>query len=204
MTGSKDRENAQMLSQKILIPQILSLCHQGQTASAISTATGLPIEEVRGIIAEASARSRILFIFMDREKPATVIDVCGVTQSVQIINLTDNMLSRAFGVRENPDWSDYEDFLESRCMPRTRHGIRDELRELGVDTYDPFQIIEKTAGRVYGDGQWLRRMSQEWITQYDSIRESAPNETELRRRILALLKQESGKVNDERNESVIL
>ena len=119
--------------QKELAPQVLSLCQQGQTADAISKAVGLSPDAVEEIIEKASQKSRILFIFMDREIPATVIDVCGVTRKVKIVNLTDDLLSRAFGIRENPDWNDYEEFLESRCMPRTRYGIKDELRDLGLD-----------------------------------------------------------------------
>lgn len=173
--------------QKELAPQVLSLCQQGQTADAISKAVGLSPDAVEEIIEKASQKSRILFIFMDREIPATVIDVCGVTRKVKIVNLTDDLLSRAFGIRENPDWNDYEEFLESRCMPRTRYGIKDELRDLGLDCYDPFQIVEKTAGRVHGDGQWLRRMDREWIGQYDAILESSKSQEELRKRLLALL-----------------
>lgn len=173
--------------QKELAPRVLSLCQQGQTADAISKAVGLSSDAVEEIIEKASQKSRILFVFMDREIPATVIDVCGVTRKVKIVNLTDDLLSRAFGIRENPDWNDYEEFLESRCMPRTRYGIKDELRDLGLDCYDPFQIVEKTAGRVHGDGQWLRRMDREWIGQYDAILESSKSQEELRKKLLALL-----------------
>lgn len=172
-----------------LTPQVLSLCHQGQSVSDISTAVGLSPDITGKIIAEASQKSRILYVFMDREIPATVIDVCGLTRKVQIVNLTDDLLSRAFGIRENPDWKDYEEFLESRCMPRTRYGIREELRDLGVDSYDPFQIVEKTAGRVHGDGQWLQRMDHEWMTQYDAILESAKSQDELRVKLQKLLAQ---------------
>ncbi len=40
---------------------------------------------------------------------------------------------------------------------------------MGLDSYDPFQIVEITKGRVYGDGQWLARMDQKGIDQVDSI-----------------------------------
>lgn len=184
---------------KTLTPRVLALCHQGKKADAISRATGLSVDEVQKIIDEAAQRSRILYVFMDREVPATIIDVCGITQSIRIVNLTDDLLSRAFGIRENPDWNDYEEFLESRCMPRTRYGIREELREMGIDTYDPFLIVEKTAGRVHGDGQWLRRMSPEWVTEYDTILESVPDEKELCERLLEFLRKDSGGAENEEN-----
>ena len=40
---------------------------------------------------------------------------------------------------------------------------------MGLDSYDPFQIVEITKGRVYGDGQWLARMDQKGIDQIDCI-----------------------------------
>lgn len=174
--------------------RVLALCRQGKTIRAISREVGLASGTVHKIIAEASRASRVLYVFMDREMPATIIDACGVTQKVKIINLTDRMTSRAFGVREKPDWEDYQEFLESRCMPRTRYGIREELRNLGVDSYDPFQIVEKTEGRVYGDGQWLKRMSKEWGFKLDAVLEKTRGKTEEERRrcLLELLEHSGG------------
>ena len=56
-------------------------------------------------------------------------------------------------------------------MPRTRYGIREELKDLGIDFYDPFVIVQKTRGRVYGDHQYLSRMDRDWIRGYDEIME---------------------------------
>ena len=174
--------------------RVLSLCRQGLTIRAIGQEVGLAAGTVHKIITEASREARVLYVFMDREMPATIIDACGVTRRVKIVNLTDRMTSRAFGVREKPDWEDYEEFLESRCMPRTRYGIREELRNLGVDSYDPFQIVEKTKGRVYGDGQWLKRMSREWGNQLDAVLEETKDKPAKERRkcLLELLERSGG------------
>lgn len=187
--------------QNKLTARVLSLRHQGKTTDVICQRVGLSPDAVQEIITEASQKSRILYVFMDREIPATVIDACGLTRKVQIVNLTDNLLSRAFGIRENPDWNDYEEFLESRCMPRTRYGIKDELRELGIDCYDPVLIVEKTSGRVHGDGQWLRKMDREWISQYDIILKSAKNEAELRSALLKLLAPNNREIANGTNQS---
>jgi hypothetical protein len=40
-------------------------------------------------------------------------------------------------------------------VPRQRAGLREYLEALGVDQYDPIAIIEKTAGRMAEDNQWL-------------------------------------------------
>ena len=75
---------------------------------------------------------------------------------IMVLNETDDLLHRAFGVKIRPDWEDYEYFLESRCFPRERWNSRQLLEELGLDSYDPLQIIEKTQGRMAEDEQWIR------------------------------------------------
>ena len=39
-----------------------------------------------------------------------------------------------------------------------KHGghLKDELRALGLDSYDPLQIVEKTNGRTAEDDLWLK------------------------------------------------
>lgn len=54
-----------------------------------------------------------------------------------------------------PNWEDFQRFLEDRCIPRQRAGLREYLETLGLDEYDPLAIIEKTGGRMAEDQQWL-------------------------------------------------
>ena len=63
---------------------------------------------------------------------------------------------RAFGRNEKPDYRDYEEFLESRCFPRTRDQMKLMLRELSLPFYDPFLIIQKTQGRMAEDNFWIQ------------------------------------------------
>lgn len=165
--------------------RVLALYQQGRDTAWIAEETQTAPEQVRAAVREAEERSRVVYVFADREEPATVIDVCSLARKVKIVNLTDDMLSRAFGVKEHPDWEDYEYFLESRCMPRTRYGIKRELRGLGLDFYDPFLIVQKTRGRVYEDHQYLTRMGTEWVRRYDDI---VAGETDVRKRIEKLRK----------------
>ena len=44
----------------------------------------------------------------------------------------------------------FEDFLEERCVPRSRSGIREYLETIGVEEYNPLEIIKKTKGRMVG------------------------------------------------------
>ena len=124
---------------------------------------------------------------------ATIIEACAITHRVHIINFTDDMLSRAFGIKEAPDWEDFEEFLEIRCMPRTRYGIREELDYMGIDTYDPFQIVEKTKGRVHGDGQSLECMNAKWVKKYEEIRRSGKELPEQKEQLRKLLEGKRGR-----------
>ena len=65
------------------------------------------------------------------------------------------LVKTAFGSNPLPDWEDFQRFLEERCIPRQRAGLREYLEALGLEEYDPLAIIEKTGGRMAEDQQWL-------------------------------------------------
>lgn len=85
----------------------------------------------------------------------TLVDVDERLKKVKIKNYTEDFLKRAFGRAENPDYEAYEDFLESRCFPRSRDKMKLMLEELDLPFYDPFLIIEKTKGRMAEDDFWI-------------------------------------------------
>lgn len=80
-------------------------------------------------------------------------------QTLLAVNHTENLTKTAFGRNEAPTWEDFLAFLEERCIPRARAGLREYLEVLGLDEYDPMSIIEKTAGRMAEDDQWLEVLS---------------------------------------------
>lgn len=94
--------------------------------------------------------------YMHNQKVCTIIDVDVIRRKVEIHNYTDHLMFRAFGVVENPDYDRYEEFLESRCFPRTRDKMKLVLKDLDLPFYDPFMIIEKTEGRMAEDDFWIR------------------------------------------------
>ena len=94
--------------------------------------------------------------YMFRNEVCTLIDVNEAEQRVRIRNYTDRLQFRAFGRTERPSFSQYEDFLESRCFPRGRDMMKVELKKLDIPFYDPFLIIEKTEGRMEEDEFWIR------------------------------------------------
>lgn len=186
---------SEMASQKRGRPRIkdsqkarmVFLYQQGKSMRQVAAETGTCAATVHKVIVEAISRTRVVYLYMDREEPATLIDACSAVRRIKILNFTDDLISRAFGIRTEPTWEDYEAFLETRCMPRTRYGIQEELENMGLDFYDPVLIIEKTKGRVYEDSQWLWKMDEQWIKRYDTAAKQAEDKEELKRRVLMLL-----------------
>ena len=76
--------------------------------------------------------------------------------SLHVENHSEQLLKTAFGNNDSPTWEDLEYFLAERCVPRTRAGLREYLETIGVEEYDPFVIIQKTAGRMAEDDQWIK------------------------------------------------
>ena len=76
-------------------------------------------------------------------------------QQVCLENLVTDYLKFPFGNNQFPSWEDYLHFLEDRCIPRSRVGLREYLEAIGVDRYAPLEIIQKTQGRMAEDDLWL-------------------------------------------------
>lgn len=84
------------------------------------------------------------------------IDVNEIEREVNIMNYTDNVMFRAFGVEEYPDFEMYKEFLKSRCFPESRDKMKLVLKDLDLPFYDPIMIIEKTEGRMAEDDFCIR------------------------------------------------
>ena len=94
--------------------------------------------------------------YMCHDSICTIIDVDFFNRQIKIKNYTSDLLLRAFGVIEQPDWDDFEYFLADRCFPPTRGNVKSILKSLGLTDYDPLQIIEKTEGRMAEDDMWIK------------------------------------------------
>lgn len=93
---------------------------------------------------------------MYQNKPCTAIDVDFLRNRIRIQNYTKDILHRAFGVKEDPTWEDFQVFLQDRCFPKSRGNVKSILAGLGLQDYDPLQIVEKTNGRTAEDDLWLK------------------------------------------------
>lgn len=76
-------------------------------------------------------------------------------QSLCVENKTDDVLKLPFGNKQTPTWQDYRSFLEDRCVPKARAGLREYLETIGIDHYDPLEIIKKTQGKMAEDDLWF-------------------------------------------------
>lgn len=91
-----------------------------------------------------------------KESLCTIIDVNEPMQKIKIKNFSKNPIFCAFGVITSPSFKDYEEFLESRCFPRTRDKMKLILRDLDLPFYDSFLIIQKTHGKMAEDDFWIK------------------------------------------------
>ena len=94
--------------------------------------------------------------FLFRDEACTIIHVNVAKEQIRIQNLTDDIFHRAFGTVLEPTWEDFEQFLADRCFSPSVGFLEDNLRALGIDAYDPLQIVEKTQGRTEDDEMWIR------------------------------------------------
>ncbi len=102
-----------------------------------------------------------VFLYYDGDIPCSVIccDFSDMTLAVE--NYVADPILLPFGVNTLPTWDDFMSFLEERCIPRHRAGIRPYLDSIGVGEYQPLEIIRKTSGRMAEDKQWLKE-ANEW------------------------------------------
>lgn len=90
-------------------------------------------------------------IFSWKDNPTTEIFADLKARTIQIKNLSDDVMITAFGANYHPSFADFEDLLEDRCLPKSRDKLKLCLKELGLDYYEPLNIIRITKGRMAGD-----------------------------------------------------
>ena len=102
--------------------------------------------------------------YFHKDELCSVVTLNEQTGCVKTENFTNSILDRAFGINESPTLEDVEDFIEDRCFPRSRPNVKETLRFLGLDFYEPLEIVYKTHGVIHGDFYWLRFEDQKDIT----------------------------------------
>ena len=143
------------------IVDVLEMHNSGAGATEIARKYGVSRQTVYKYIEKAQHFSddpdyTLRMNYMNHEHLCTTIDVDFRHEKIKIYNYTDKIPLRAFGAVENPSWDDFQLFLEDRCLPSSRAGIKQILRDMDIPFYDPMLIIEKTRGIMAGDHQWIQ------------------------------------------------
>jgi len=129
----------------------VEICFDGRT---ITIAKRLTMDEFISA-KQAVGHDLIKLSYYDGEQLCTTI-VADTTEKILCAeNCTDRVIKTAFGNNLIPTWEDLQYFLEARCIPRARSGLREYLEKIGVEEYDPIEIIKKTEGRMAEDDQWI-------------------------------------------------
>ena len=147
------------------ISYIITMQCEGKTTREIAEHFGVSRQTISKYLNRPLSEAYVMRLdFMFRQKVCTEIYVDFEHRQIHIINRTNDVMKRAFGINEAPTWEDFEAFIEERCFPRTRAMQKVILRKLGIDHYDPLQIIELTKGRTAEDNQYLNITRKARIT----------------------------------------
>lgn len=96
------------------------------------------------------------FNYMDKDgNILTSVIVNNFTKKVKIVNYTNDIMDRAFGVKEKVTYEDVMDFFKDRTFPRNRADLQDILDYLGLKKYDPYLMCKKLAGKTAQDENWI-------------------------------------------------
>ena len=128
---------------------IIEMQQQGKTTKEIAEHFGVSRQTISKYLNKPLNDNYVMRIdFMYKQKICTEIYVDFTHKKINIVNRTNDIMKRAFGINENPTWQDFEDFLADRCFPKERAMCKTILGRIGIDSYDPFQIVEKTNGKT--------------------------------------------------------
>ncbi|MBQ8784235.1 MAG: Hin recombinase [Clostridia bacterium] len=138
------------------IKEIIDMQQQGKTTQEIAQFFGVSRQTVSKYLnAFPKGNFTMRMNYMFRQKVCTEIYVDFLNRKIFVINRTNDILRRAFGVKTNPTWEDFEDFLLERCFSAERGNKKEILNALGVDSFDPLRIVEATNGRMAEDNQYI-------------------------------------------------
>ncbi len=129
----------------------LELCFDG---TEISIVLYLDFDD---FLTAKNAQGHVLYLmrFYDRDLLCSTIVADFTDHTLRVRNESVELIKTAFGRNKSPSWENFEHFLEERCIPRNRSGLREYLDAVGVLEYNPLEIIRKTQGRMAEDQQWL-------------------------------------------------
>ena len=75
---------------------------------------------------------------------------------VRIKKFTDHPMKQFFFSFDKMDIAKLSELLETRCWERERTDIKELLHKIGLDEYDPIEIVKRTFGVSYNDSIWFK------------------------------------------------
>lgn len=138
------------------IEKIFTMSENGITTTAIAKELHTSRQTVSKYLNSFPASIYPLQLnYMLRNNLKTEIYVDFRNRRIKTVNHTADIMEKAFGFNDSPSWEDFIYFLKSRCFPESRGNKKQILQQLGLQTYDPIQIIEKTKGTMAEDSFYI-------------------------------------------------
>ena len=75
--------------------------------------------------------------------------------SVEVKNFKHHPLLSAFGNLTDITVKDVFDFFEERSYDKSRAGLKDILKGMSLQKYDPYAMCKITKGRTANDNNWI-------------------------------------------------
>lgn len=112
----------------------------------------------------------IEFDYLNKDVISTHVRIDTETGEVEATDYTDNLMHKFFGMRPHTIEQANISF-EMRCFPRTRDRADKVLESLGLQQYNPLDIVRITHGQLNCDYNWIRFEGEDltWDTVKNTI-----------------------------------
>lgn len=95
------------------------------------------------------------FDYMYYDTVCEHVEIDLVNMNVRSTVYTDEIMLQVFGKRPKTIENVYH-FFQSRCFEETNYGLKDLLGLLGLQQYNPYDIVRITHGKMVNDQCWIR------------------------------------------------
>ena len=96
-----------------------------------------------------------IFDVMWKDELITSVYITENRKRIDIIKYSDDIVKQPFWGGKVDIHRIYE-FIEYRCFEEARPDKMKLLHAIGLDEYNPWEIVKKTHGRLYEDFLWIR------------------------------------------------
>lgn len=98
---------------------------------------------------------KLIFDYMYFDTVSEHVEVDMVSLTVESKVYAKDIMLQVFGKRPKTV-ENVQFFFRSRCFEETNYGLRDLLKLLGLQQYNPYDIVRITHGKMVNDPCWIR------------------------------------------------